>query len=200
VALKLEMKNLPSPAKVVIAIFPATLAAVLLVVFLIMPKQKEIAALDVKIDEQNNKIAVSQAKGAKLNILIQENERLLKRLAELKQQLPDEKEISSLLKQVSDLSIGAGLEMKSWKPGQKRTHPGGIVYEIPVSVIVTGTYHNFGRFLASLTRLDRIVNITNIQMGNLGGRKGGTMLQISFTASTFSAIPEAEMKKEAVKK
>jgi type IV pilus assembly protein PilO len=189
---KLDLKNLPVYAKIILSLLPAIIITALAVMMFIMPKQERIKELDAKIDEQNNQIAVSQAKGAKLEILIKENERLLERLNELKEYLPEEKEISSLLKQVSDLSIAAGLQMKSWRPAQKKTHPSGFVYEIPVSVSVNGTYHNFGNFLSSLTRLNRIVNISNISVAGAQLVRGTNVLQITFIASTFSAIPEGE--------
>ncbi|MDH4230481.1 MAG: type 4a pilus biogenesis protein PilO [Nitrospirota bacterium] len=149
--------------------------------------------LDAKIDTQNNEIAASEAKVTKLDILKKENERLVNRINELKEQLPEEKEISSLLKQVSDLGIAAGLNIKAWRPGQKTTHPSGIVYEIPVSVEVDGTYHNLGYFLSSLTRLNRIVNISNMRLANPKVVKGENLLSASFKAATFTAIPEAEI-------
>jgi len=194
------IKSLPSYAKVIIALFPGVLLSIIIVVYVIMPKQKEIKALEVRIDKQNSRIAASLTKVAKLDSLIRENEILLARVNELKEQLPEEKEISSLLKQVSDLGIGAGLEIKYWKPSPKRVHSSKIVYEIPVSVQVTGSYHNFGYFLSSLTRLNRIVNVTNMKLDMAKKNKGDDMLSITFTASTFSAIPEAELARIAKKK
>ncbi len=196
-AIKISVKSLPLFAKVVIAALPAVVILVVGFMFFIAPKQKEIKTLDAKIDDQNNKIATGQAKGAKLEILMKENEALVKRLDELKEQLPEEKEISSLLKQVSDLSTAAGLEIKSWKPGQKKNHPSGIVAEIPVSVSVIGTYHDLANFLSSLTRLNRIVNVNNIQLGSAQTKQTRAVLQINFTASTFSAVTEAETVKKA---
>jgi type IV pilus assembly protein PilO len=197
--IKLNTKNLPLYAKVLIAVLPAVILSVAIIMLVILPKQKEIKALDAKIDTQNNEIAASEAKVAKLDILKEENERLINRINELKEQLPEEKEISSLLKQVSDLGIAAGLNIKSWKPGAKTTHSSGIVYEIPVSVDVDGTYHNLGYFLSSLTRLNRIVNISNMKLGSPKIVKGDSLLGASFKASTFSAIPEAEEPKAADK-
>jgi type IV pilus assembly protein PilO len=191
-AININIKNLPPYAKIIIAILPAVILSVAIIMLVIMPKHKEIKALDAKIDTQNNEIAVSQAKVAKLDILKQENDRLIKRINELKEQLPEEKEISSLLKQVSDLGIAAGLSIKSWRPAQKATHSSGIVYEIPVSVDVEGTYHNLGLFLSSLTRLNRIVNISDMKLGSPKTAKGENLLSASFRASTFSAIPEAD--------
>ena len=199
--MKVDIKNMPPVAKGIIAVLPAVVLLVVVVISVVMPKQKEIKTLDAKIDEQNNKIAVSQAKAARLDVLIKENEKLLRRLGELKEYLPEEKEISSLLKEVSDRALDSGLVMQSWKPGQKTVHSSGIVYEIPVSVSVSGTYHDLGRFFSGLTKLNRIVNIGNTQISSPRNVKGHAVLAISFTASTFSAIPEAELgKAEAEKK
>ena len=196
-ALKLDIKTLPTYAKVIIAVLPSIIIIALVLFLWINPKMKQIKVLDSKIDKQNNEIASSQAKAAKLEMLKMENERLVVRINELKEQLPEEKEISTLLKQVSDLGIAAGLEIKSWKPSPKVTHPSGIVYEIPVSVNVEGTYHNLGYFLSSLTRLNRIVNIMDMKLGSPKRERNESVLQVSFKASTFSAIPESEAAKPA---
>ncbi len=198
--LKFDVKSMPPYMKAVIAVAPSLVLTLVVVIFLIMPKHKEMKALDSKIDNQNNQIATSQAKGARLDVLVKENERLLKRLDELREQLPEEKEISNLLKQVSDICTESGLDMLSWRPGQKAKHASGIVYEIPVSVTVTGTYHDFGKFLSNLTKLNRIVNVKNIQIGSPRMAQGRDLLQISFTASTFSIIPESEIEKKTEKK
>jgi len=199
-ALKLDIKTLPLYAKAIIALLPSIIIVALVLFLVINPKMKQIKILETKIDKQNNEIAASQAKAAKLEMLKMENDRLVARITELKEQLPEEKEISSLLKQVSDMGISAGLEIKSWKPSPKVTHPSGIVYEIPVSVSVEGTYHNLGYFLSSLTRLNRIVNIKDMKLGSPKRERSESMLQVSFKASTFSAIPESETAKPVVKK
>ncbi len=196
-AVKLDVKNLPIYLKAIIAVLPAVIILIAGIVFFVSPQQKEIKALDAKIDDQNNKIATGQAKAARLDTLKQENEKLLQRLNELKEQLPEEKEISNLLKQISDLSIAAGLEIKSWRPGPRKIHSSGIVSEIPVAVSASGTYHDFAGFLSSLTKLNRIVNITDIKLGSPALTKGRTILQISFTATTFSSVSEKD--KEAKK-
>lgn len=191
-AVKLDFKNLPIYLKAIIAVLPAVIILVAGMVLFVSPQQKEIKALDAKIDDQNNKIATGQAKAARLDTLKQENEKLLNRLNELKEQLPEEKEISSLLKQISDLSISAGLEIKSWRPGARKIHASGIVSEIPGAVSASGTYHDFAGFLSSLTKLNRIVNITDIKLGSPTPTKGMANLQISFTATTFSSVSEKD--------
>ncbi|OGW23980.1 MAG: hypothetical protein A2X59_13555 [Nitrospirae bacterium GWC2_42_7] len=196
-AVNINMKNLPVYVKAIIAFLPAVILSVLVVVLFIMPKQKEIEALEAQIDKQNNEIAASQAKVAKLDVLMKENASLLAKLNKLKEQLPDEKEISSLLKEISDRSIESGLSIKSWRPGGRSTHPSGIVYVIPIAVSVTGTYHNLGAFLSELTKLGRIVNISNMSLGSPSKVRGENILQVTFSASTFTAVPETEINTSA---
>jgi len=195
--INLNIKNMPLYAKILIAIVPAVIISAVVVFLLVLPKQKEIKAIETKIAAQENEIAKNQAKAAKLPELTLENEKLRNKLTALKQQLPEEKEITTLLKQVSDLCIRAGLKVLLWKPQQRKPHASGIVYEIPVSVELSGSYHNLGSFFSSLTKLSRIVNISNIKLTDPKPDKGSAVLRIAFVATTFSAIPEEEIKKPA---
>ena len=192
----INLKTLPAYVKVILSLAPALLIVIGVVFLLILPKHKEINALEIKIAAQENEIAKNQAKAAKLPQLTLENEKLRKRLEELKQQLPEEKEITSLLKQVSDLCIRAGLKVSLWKPEAKKTHPSGIVYEIPVKVELGGSYHSLGSFFSSLTKLNRIVNINDFKLTDPKPDKGFAFIKIAFTASTFSSVPEEELAKK----
>lgn len=194
-----NIKGLPSYAKIILALIPAIIISGVLIFLFILPRHREIKALETKISAQENEIAKNQAKAEKLAELTLENERLKKRLDELKQQLPDEKEVSTLLKQVSDLCIRAGLKITLWKPELRKLHQSGIVYEIPVKVELLGSYHSVGYFFSSLTKLNRIVNVSDIKFSDPKPERGVAVLKISFTATTFSAVPEEEIGKEKEK-
>lgn len=194
--INLNIKELPLYGKIIISFLPAVVISALFIFLLILPKHREIKALEAKIATQENEIAKDQAKAERLSELTLENDRLRKRLDLLKQQLPEEKEVSSLLRQVSDLCVRAGLKVTLWKPEQRKLHPSGIVYEIPVKVELQGSYHSLGSFFSSLTKLNRIVNVSDIKLGNPKPDKGHAVLKISFTATTFSAVPDEEIGKE----
>jgi type IV pilus assembly protein PilO len=197
-ALKINfsLKNVPAFVRIILAAIPALIITLLVVFLLLLPKHKEIKALEQKISKQENEIATDQAKAAKLPELTLENEKLRMRLNELKLQLPEEKEVSTLLKQVSELCIGSGLKIALWKPEQRRTHASGIVYEIPVKVELSGGYHSLGYFFSSLTKLNRIVNISDIKISDPKPEKETAIAKISFTATTFSVVPEEEIQKK----
>lgn len=195
--LKIDIKALPPAARIVLTILPSVIITAIVVIFLILPKDKEIRRLNAEITKQENEIAKDQAKAAKLDILKKENERLQRRLDELKLQLPEEREVSGLLRQVSDLGIKSGLKIILWKPEQKKDHPSGIIYEIPVNVELSGSYHNLGVFFSSLTKLNRIVNIGDIKLTDPKPQKNEAILKITFKAITFSSIPEKEVQAKA---
>jgi type IV pilus assembly protein PilO len=199
-AIKIDFKTLPGYIKTIISILPALVIAIAVTFMVLLPENKELKALDSKIQVQENEIAKSQAKAEKLTELITENHRLRKRLNVLREQLPEEKEVSNLLKQVSDLGIASGLRVLLWKPEQKKSHPSGIVYEIPVRVELSGSYHNLGYFFSSLTRLNRIVNISDIKLSDPKPAKESTVLKVIFTATTFSVIPEEEITQQQTEK
>jgi type IV pilus assembly protein PilO len=193
--LNINLKTLPMYVKVILALAPGVIIAAVVIFLFILPKNKEIKELEIKIAAQENEIAKDQAKADKLSQLTFENERLRNRLNELKQQLPEEKEVSTLLKQVSDLCIRSGMKVGLWKPEQRKTHTSGIVYEIPVRVELSGTYHNLGYFFSSLTKFNRIVNISDIRLSEPKPEKGISTEKITFVATTFSAVPEGEIEK-----
>jgi len=192
----ISLKNMPTFVRIILAAIPALIITLVVIFLLILPKHKEIKVLEQKISAQENEIARDQAKAAKLPELTLENEKLRMRLNELKLQLPEEKEVSTLLKQVSELCIGSGLKIALWKPEQRRTHASGIVYEIPVKVELAGGYHSLGYFFSSLTKLNRIVNISDIKISDPKPEKESALVRISFTATTFSVVPEEEIEKK----
>jgi type IV pilus assembly protein PilO len=125
--LKLDFSKIPSYVKIILAVIPAVLIIVIALFVFIIPKNREIKDLETKILAQESEIAKSQSKAEKLPELIAINEDLKNKLNELKKQLPDEKEVTSLLKQVSDFAINSGLKVDLWKPDKKQTHSSGIV-------------------------------------------------------------------------
>ncbi|MEW6675615.1 MAG: type 4a pilus biogenesis protein PilO [Nitrospirota bacterium] len=193
--IKLDIKNLPPYVKTILSIIPALIITIVVVMLVIIPKNKEIEALENKLSVQENEMAKSQAKAGTFAEVKAENERLKKRLDELKLQLPEEKEVSGLLKQVSDLGIKSGLQILLWKPESKKIHPSGIVYEIPVKIELASSYHNLGSFFSSLTKLNRIVNLSDMKFGDPKPEKGNAILKVSFTATTFSSLSEEEIAK-----
>lgn len=205
IQLGFDIETLTPTKKRLLIILPPLVVIALSFVLLIMPTLEERKVLSLEVERQNNEIQIAERHIAKLPALIAENERLQSRLVELQLRLPKEREVSPLLRQVSVQGRRSGLQVTLWRPGAKKVHISGEVYEIPVDVEMKGSYHMFGQFFSNITRLDRVVNISNINMKpvpaiidrGMAGQKQrhAAELIVSFTAMTYSLIPEEERKK-----
>jgi type IV pilus assembly protein PilO len=196
--LKIDIEGLSPFKRRLLFILPSLIIAALFLFNFLMPAYEEKGKLAAEVEKQESDIRLAQQQAAKLTALIAENERLKKRLFQLQAQLPEDKEVSALLRQVSELALKSGLDVVLWKPKERGVHPSKEVYEIPVDVEIRGSYHRFGQFFSSLTRLSRIVNLPAINMKpseQKFQRKGMMVLHANFIAKTYSVISEEEKKK-----
>ena len=92
--------------------------------YVVEPKSMEIATLQGEVGKLDNKIRTVDHQGQHLDELIAANKQWKSNSAKKKERLPPEEEAVMLLKQVSDLGIRLGLDIKLWKPAQRaRTRP-----------------------------------------------------------------------------
>jgi len=152
--------------------------------FVYMPKLEKIAQLRKEQETLETKLVQFQNKAKQLK----------KWLAKMKK-LPEKKDIPSLLASISRSGQDAGLEFLLFKPNPERNKE--FYAEIPVSIRVTGTYHNVALFFDKVSRLSRIVNFDDIKMVN--AKKKGGKLNASCTAITYRFI-ETKLQKGKKKK
>lgn len=190
-------KSLPGYQKAVLVAIPVIMLLAAFVWFVYMPRNAEIAAIEQHIAQINNDINVNQAKARRLEDLKRENAELAKQLTLLKEQLPPESEVATLLKQISDIGIKTGLDFKLWKPSDRRPGSSGLYTEIPVEVEIAGGYHSVGAFLDRIGTLPRIVNVSGLKMTSPKADKGRLMIQTTFRATAFAAIDETDAPADA---
>ena len=115
-------------------------------------------------------------------------EELQQNLAKAVRALPEEKEIPNLLTQINRLGQDAGLVFTLFKPGKPKQ--GEFVTRIPIQVKAEGNYHALGYFFDELSRMERIVNITDLDLDHAKkGRRtsaGESTISGEFTATTFT--------------
>lgn len=113
-------------------------------------------------------------------------------------QLPDRKEIPDLLSSLSTKAREAGLEILLFRPRAENFQE--FYAEIPVDIVVRGGFFNAVTFFDEVGKLNRLVNIDNIDLKNpkVGGDQ--VALDISTLATTYRFLDEAERKKVAEEK
>lgn len=107
----------------------------------------------------------------------------------LLRQLPDVSEMESLLVDINQAGLGRGLHFELFKPGAWVTKD--FYAELPITVNITGGYHDLGAFASDVARLPRIVTLNNIDVKPVAG--AGDKLIMTAQARTFRYLNEAEV-------
>ncbi len=113
-------------------------------------------------------------------------------------QLPDQKEIPELLRQVSNLGRDSGLEVILFR--QKPEQLKDLYAEVPVQMSVRGGYHHIAMFFDKVRRLDRIVNIADISLKEPRPVGGQITIDAAFSATTYRFLSEEERERIAKQK
>jgi type IV pilus assembly protein PilO len=105
---------------------------------------------------------------------------------ELLKRLPGEAEIPGLVIDISETGLASGLQFEVFKP---EPHSQNEFYvEVPIQLVMTGTYHAFGKFVSDIAELKRIVTQHNINIRPIGDKAG--QLQMTATAKTYYYIED----------
>jgi type IV pilus assembly protein PilO len=108
-------------------------------------------------------------------------------------QLPDKTEVPNLLVDISQSGLAAGLEEKLFQPQAEVRKD--FYAELPISIRLTGTYHEMGNFASGIAALPRIVTLHDFEITPAGrdARSGiPGDLNISVTAKTYRYLEEDE--------
>jgi type IV pilus assembly protein PilO len=127
-----------------------------------------------------------------------EYEKLKQQLERALRELPDKKEIPSLLVSISSLAKNNGLEVVEFKPDNER--PKDFYAEVPVSLKLRGAYHDMAMFCYHVGNMSRIVNIGNLKMKGAKMEGGRNLLSINCLATTFRFIERASSSEKKGKK
>ena len=151
------------------------------------PKSATIAALEAENGKLESEIQTLTIKVKHLDELVAANKQLEIELAKKKERLPPEEEAIMLLKQVSDLGVRLGLDIRLWKPGAQTEDASKLFVKMPVSVEVSGVYHTAALFFDRINRLPRIITVSGLKMGSPKIEQGRIVSQTTFDLVAYAA-------------
>lgn len=113
----------------------------------------------------------------------------------LLRQLPNRTEMESLLNDINQAGLGRGLLFDLFKPGGDSVKD--FYAEMPISVSISGIYHDLGAFASDISKMPRIVTLNNISL-DVGKDSN---LKMNATATTYRYLDEEEVaqKRQATK-
>lgn len=170
--------------------------------YMVKPQIEKRATLEAKEIELRTKFDSEQAKAANRAAYAEQLEEMEKTFNVMLRQLPNKTDIESLLVDLSQTSVAAGLDVEYFKPDTEV--PREFYAEYPIKISVTGQYHQFGQFISGLAALPRIVTLNNIDIGRMQGRNQRSndqgdprnapqkKLKMDLVATTYRYIDEDE--------
>jgi type IV pilus assembly protein PilO len=108
----------------------------------------------------------------------------------LVRQLPNKSEMDALLTDINQAGLGRGLEFELFKPAPQETVK-DFYAELPITIRVTGTYHDLGRFASDVAQLPRIVTLNDISIAQ---NPAGNLI-MDATAMTYRYLDDEEVAK-----
>lgn len=177
--------NLPRKQLVLLAVLAVGAVGAIYYFLLLKPALAEKAKLTEEVQSLQDQLHKKRLIALRKPTLEREIQELEARLEESIAQLPAEKEIPSLLTQVNTQGRQAGLDFLLFRPGKGVSR--GFYAEIPIELRVEGTYHALGIFFDRVSKMPRIVNVSDLKIDGVGGKKGPqATVKAEFTATTYT--------------
>ncbi len=145
------------------------------------PKKEEIQVLENKIAQLDQKIRTAERKKKELKEMQAQEAQVDAQFKKALELLPNKKEIPSLLRNITQLGMDSKLEFQLFRPQNEEDK--GFYVAIPVSIQVTGKYHDVGVFFDRVGAMSRIVNIVDVSMKPVESLS--TILNTSCNAVTY---------------
>ena len=111
-------------------------------------------------------------------------------VTQLEKQLPGKAEMDALLTDINQAGIGRGLQFELFRPGAVAVRD--YYAELPITIRVSGRYHDIGAFAADVANLSRIVTLHDLNISGVQ-REGGGSLSMDAVARTYRYLDTAEV-------
>jgi type IV pilus assembly protein PilO len=142
-----------------------------------------------------------QRKAANLEAYRQQIAEIERTFGAMLRQLPGKTEVPSLLVDISQTGLAAGLQERLFQPGTESRKD--FYAELPIKIQLTGGYHEFGLFVSGIAALPRIVTLHDIEITRANARANATsrtgrappptdQLTLNLTAKTYRYLDEQD--------
>ena len=183
---------LPVRAGAVVLCF-VVLSAVLFYFFVWSDQKPRLDQAAAEELELRNTFQTKHSKAVNLAVYQQQLADIERSFGALLRQLPGRTEVPSLLVDISQVGVGAGLEEKLFQPANEIKKD--FYAELPIKIRLTGSYHQMGEFVSGIAALPRIVTLHDIKI-KPDTKDAYDVLSFELTAKTFRYLDDAEVAAE----
>lgn len=190
--------KLPTSKKILILIGILCVLAGLYFYLFHIPMQNEMRVLKAELDKLMKELNEGKMITRDLEKFKGQIEKLNVELTDALTQLPNEKEIPELLKNISRLGKESNLEFTLFRP--KTEEPQQFYAKVPIDLVVVGSYHNIGTFFDKIGKLPRIINVVDFSMTRVKEAKGqetDVFVRTSCLITTYRFIEKKSEEKKS---
>lgn len=192
-----RLSRVARPQRIAIYAGASALVLALYVLLFYMPLSGSLGESQASQQDLRAKLAKIEVRVANRNTAKVALKDLQNDLVQALKQLPNDREIPGLLKGISTLGKKVGLEVRKFQPlpESKKEY----VAEVPVALEVVGSFHEVAMFFDRLSKMNRIVYVKDLELGEPEDRGGKVYLKVTGSAVTFRFLTDAEKLDETEK-
>ena len=193
-----KVEKIKMPVRILILLGTVVLLGGIFIWLIYMPKSEEIKKTKSQIASLDHKLKRAKLRAKDLGKFEMEFSQVNTQFQDALRYLPNKREIPNLLKTITKLGTDSKLEFRIFKPRKEKARD--FYVEIPVSIEVSGNYHDVAVFFDKVGRMDRIVHILNVGMKPIKGRSTRLVTKCDAVTYSFKGPSNASKTKKKKKK
>ncbi len=160
-------------------------AIVFILIFFVYfkPQGTKLKALIDEREKTEAEVANLKQKNLQLSRIEEELVDLRKILNELEAIIPKRRELASIINQIHQLAINSRLNISKFQPRGEVDME--FYYEWPISIEITGNYHNLAMFFDRLSNFSRLFNVEDFSIKSVARQTEATTISAAYTAKTY---------------
>ncbi len=192
----LDLNNLGNASNPIKYGFLAIVLVAIIAAGLYFDTKKQFQQLEVveaKETELKEEFKVKADQAAKLDLYKEQLAEMQASFQAILRQLPERTDVESLLVDVSQTGLANGLEIKKFKPSAEEKK--GFYAELPISLEVSGEYHDLASFISGVAALPLIVTMHDLKLEvpkPAGDEAPSDKLKMTAVAKTYRYLKEDE--------
>ena len=183
---KLSLSTLSLPARIGVGVFAFMATGVLYWVIFFTDISSKIDGLTRHAADLQTELAKAQQ--AQAGYLVDRDELVMReqRQRELNKVLPADSEAAAFLSSIQQVSNVSGIDLQGWKPEEEVSQ--AYFAKVPMRLELKGRFHQVAKFMYEVGRLDRIINVENIELSDPKVEGDDVVLHVKCLATTFHAL------------
>ena len=181
-----SLSKLSLPAKVGVGAFFVMATGVLYWVIFFTDISSKIESATRHAHDMQTELAKQQR--AQADYLVDRDELVMRqqRERELNKVLPADSEAAAFLSSIQQVSNVSGIDLKGWKPEEEQAQ--AFFAKVPMRLDLSGRFHQVAKFMYEIGRLDRIINVENIELSDPQVEGDDIVLKVKCLATTFHSL------------